>query len=571
MISRIEALVLNILGEKEELFNPQSRVEEILYSILQDTAYIKNPLSRIEAILLAIKNSDEHTRNALSRVEEILLAFKNGTNDYDKIPQSDIERDLIRFLGEWVTKSGSIVSYDTDQVTPPLKKLEVKMEPVQDLHGYDNPWPGGGGKNLFDASTVPTTTLNGVTCVNNGDGSFTINGTATGTSDTFFNLFRSQFNADFGGTPLPSAEYRLTGVPSGAGSSAFYVYTTPSYIADMGDGRTFTNTITGGAIYIKSGTTVNNVTIWPMIRLASNGDDTYAPYSNICPISGRTGAKVTRTGRNILPPTFSNGYYDTTNGEFVSSSNWRASEKMKCNPSTTYTLSGSSYGAGGTNGRSVFWDENNRYLSSGGTGSTIATPASACWMAFYIGKDYLTETMQLELGSTATAYEPYQGDTYNVEFPISTGTVYGGTLDVVTGELVVDRAIVDLGTLNWKYASSGTRSLFTSYDLGNKYKPSGAYNIPVKAAFECYANVAMGTTFKNGEAGLDGNTSNRIVICDNRYTDAVTFKSAVSGVQLCYELATPITTQLTPTEIRSLLGRNNIWSDAGDVTVCYHS
>lgn len=40
-------------------------------------------------------------------------------------------------------------------------------------------------------------------------------------------------------------------------------------------------------------------------------------------------------------------------------------------------------------------------------------------------------------------------------------------------------------------------------------------------------------------------------------------------VQIVYELATPQTYQLTPTQIDSLLGRNNVWADSGDVTVEY--
>jgi hypothetical protein len=43
----------------------------------------------------------------------------------------------------------------------------------------------------------------------------------------------------------------------------------------------------------------------------------------------------------------------------------------------------------------------------------------------------------------------------------------------------------------------------------------------------------------------------------------------VSGVQLVYELATPITYQLTPQEITTLLGVNNVWSDCGPVDVEY--
>jgi hypothetical protein len=46
-------------------------------------------------------------------------------------------------------------------------------------------------------------------------------------------------------------------------------------------------------------------------------------------------------------------------------------------------------------------------------------------------------------------------------------------------------------------------------------------------------------------------------------------KSAVNGFILCYELATPLTIDLTPQQMTTLLGTNNIWSDAGDVTVEY--
>lgn len=42
-----------------------------------------------------------------------------------------------------------------------------------------------------------------------------------------------------------------------------------------------------------------------------------------------------------------------------------------------------------------------------------------------------------------------------------------------------------------------------------------------------------------------------------------------TGAQVCYKLAEPMTVQLTPTEITSLLGQNNVWSDAGDVSVTW--
>ena len=44
------------------------------------------------------------------------------------------------------------------------------------------------------------------------------------------------------------------------------------------------------------------------------------------------------------------------------------------------------------------------------------------------------------------------------------------------------------------------------------------------------------------------------------------FKTAMSGVQLLYELATPLTDQLTPQQIATLRpGINNVWCDTGPV------
>ena len=60
-------------------------------------------------------------------------------------------------------------------------------------------------------------------------------------------------------------------------------------------------------------------------------------------------------------------------------------------------------------------------------------------------------------------------------------------------------------------------------------------------------------------------------IRDVAYSDATTFKQAMNGVQLVYELATPQTYQLTPVEVKTLLGLNNVWADTGDVEVQYRA
>jgi hypothetical protein len=45
----------------------------------------------------------------------------------------------------------------------------------------------------------------------------------------------------------------------------------------------------------------------------------------------------------------------------------------------------------------------------------------------------------------------------------------------------------------------------------------------------------------------------------------------MNGVQLVYELATPIEYTLTGQEVRTFLGQNNIWNDTGNTEVMYRA
>ena len=70
---------------------------------------------------------------------------------------------------------------------------------------------------------------------------------------------------------------------------------------------------------------------------------------------------------------------------------------------------------------------------------------------------------------------------------------------------------------------------------------------------------------------IASDTTTGIYIRDdaNSSLSAADFKAAMSGVDFVYELATPIEIQLTPTEVRTLLGNNNIFADTGNIEVKY--
>ena len=314
---------------------------------------------------------------------------------------------------------------------------------------------------------------------------------------------------------------------------------------------------------------------------------------NIRPISGWTECKVTRAGSNLLH----NYPARTTSGITFEYDNTQNCYRIYGTPTNTFV---SSYCIGGgavfieTNlfpnveyifsmtgdvpamvkkiQLEVLYDDNTSDLFLAGVPFTLQKESTRQRVRWYdnnnVGPEFNSANTydiklytQLELGSAATAYEPYRGDTYTVTFG-SAGTVYGGTLDVTTGTLTVTWAIVDLGTLDWIKFSVTQGNLFRSARVADS---AHVYN---STNFIC-SNYATTTSAARANGTISAGVNKQFDIIDNSFSDAAAFKAAMSGVQLVYELATPIVYDLTPVEIRTLAGQNTIWADTGDVTVTY--
>jgi len=68
-----------------------------------------------------------------------------------------------------------------------------------------------------------------------------------------------------------------------------------------------------------------------------------------------------------------------------------------------------------------------------------------------------------------------------------------------------------------------------------------------------------------------GHFNTYIGIKDERATTAEEFTTLVTGQKMVYELATPQTISLTPTEVQMLENNNTIWADSGRVQLTYLS
>ena len=473
---------------------------------------------------------------------------------------------------ELIEIKNDIVSFENHGDESPVENCVIDIEPVQDLHGYDSPWPAGGGVNLAENVSLSLSDLRGITVNTADDGTITINGTSEGTS-----FIRGYFHC-----PDQTATYTWAVFNAAASTDLEFSVRNSRYNPAGGwaplrsANMTLTFTINSGetAVYwqfqVKNGATINNATLKPMIVSGSTAPTSYSPYSNICPITGWTGCEVQRTGKNLANAKFRIKVPSITNGQMVNVSGW-STEYIKVDNSKTYCVS-----VGNSSTSYLFYyDSNLAFIGS--RQFSVSTRIGA--ESYFSRTSYIKlrndaaenndPHIQLELGSTATDYEPYTGQTYPITFPSEAGTVYGGVLDVTNGVLTVDRTMVDLGTLDWRKAVTAWTTFYSANikNLIRKY----ADKIYTGGICSVYATDESKIT-SNGDNYIYGSTTGELRVKDTSKADLSTseFKTAMDGVQFCYELAEPIHYPLTPIEITSLLGENNLWADTGQTSVTYY-
>lgn len=297
---------------------------------------------------------------------------------------------------EIVKQTSQIVTTTENTLAQKLRKCILDINPVQDLHGYDHPWPGGNGENILDPNIrFATQTVRGVTLTTTDGYNFTVTGTGESGSESL------QTNA------IPTADCIV--YPAGTYTVTGMIVSTYHTDGSWYGNRigTFTSPedfiIRSGYREISVGTTYNTSNFISMTK-GSTALIEWTPYSNVCPITGWTGVQI------IVSPTI----------------------------------------------------------------------------------------------------DAADGQTYSIAFPSEAGTVYGGTLNITIGELVVDKAAI------------------------------ASYN----------GELLPGEWISDRDVYTPGN-------------------SPTLGAQVVYSLTTPIVYTLTPIEI-NISGVNNIWNNTnGNTTIIY--
>lgn len=156
------------------------------------------------------------------------------------------------------------------------------------------------------------------------------------------------------------------------------------------------------------------------------------------------------------------------------------------------------------------------------------------------------------------------------EYSIALGqTVYGGVLDVVKGELRIEKASVDLGSMIWTRDYISNRYRFGSGSISSIIKKESSYTNGLLSSCFYVNDSPITNLLLNGTIAKF--TNGWIYIVCNEYSNVDDFVANMTGQTLVYDIDNPITIQLTPQEVLALEGVNNISADSGGVVSCVYS
>lgn len=294
------------------------------------------------------------------------------------------------------------------------------------------------------------------------------------------------------------------------------------------------------------------------VEPVQSGSGTPSP-ENVRSISGHTECVVTRTGFNIWKGTGTDGKAIANDGGTYNSENNFVTGYVRVFPNIKYYVNGNNW----ENWIGTYKNDNTHI-------ENVRVNASDRSVIFSENVYYARFTGKLANKSTACInifdenrngdYEPYKGQQYTLAFG---DTIYGGTVDFDSGVMTVDRAVVDLGSLSYKYISETNRFNANVTDI----KLASTRTLDIMS--ECYEAITDGRVYANvpNNSIYNGDRDGKVFVHDNRFTDPTDLATALDGMSLVYPIAIPFTVQLTPQQIQLLQGTNTLYASTGQISV----
>ena len=446
----------------------------------------------------------------------------------------------------------SLLSSDEQQATFARRVSDGASVGVRALLGNTVIW------NQLNNNYELPITKNGVTATKNNDGSVTVNGTATANSTFILQLIAVK----------DGHKYLLKGGFPNGGSNTYY-YGLSGIAVDYGSGGIWTSSTNANyyaRLDVYAGQTLNNVKIWPQVFEltemfgAGNEPSTVAEFETLFPdnyyaydagsLLNVKMVGVESVGFNQFDEEMESGGINQ-DGEPVSGNYLRSKNFTSVLPDTEYYFKAPS----GTT-MVVYWynaDKSFNSFASPAANTVKTSPSGARYVKIRIttasyGTVYNHDIcINLSDPSRNGTYSPYTHTIREIDTSeyFESGMKSAGS---VYDELNEDAAIkrvgsVDMGTLSWSYDS--TNVLFVAVVSGIA---TGVINTK---QLSCAKYTVVGSGARSAHSDENNvifqvASGLSVLVKDSAYTDAATFKTAMSGVMLYYELATPVTTEINP-------------------------
>lgn len=438
---------------------------------------------------------------------------------------------------------------------------------INDVRGKSQVW-----NQLCTKKTGPYA-YNGVTFTYNNDGTVTANGTAVGGNGVTPSYIAP-------GNLVQGHKYYVRGCPDGGSDSTYRLRFTSGSVSEFGGGKIFTAgpSVGGLTLQVMEGYTATNLvfkapTLIDLTLMfgAGNEPSTVAEVEALFPmpyyaynsgeiISNKT-EQVKVVGFNQWDEEWEAGSINTTTGENeANNTRIRSKNYCPCLPNTDYNKTAPTLG----NIVLYFYDAAKKYISWHSTAqASVTTPNGAYYFKLVLisATTYNHDIcINLSDASRNGTYEPYKTNTIELNLPTLTGKVNGEGESVVIAsdglksagsvyddgivengyitKIVKRIGVVDMGTLNWTYRTEGTDAPFF-YAFISTLPSNVTYFNNILCSKYTYSRG-----FANADKAINGTayvTWKEINVKDSAYTDAATFKTAMSGVMLNYELAEPVT------------------------------
>ena len=228
--------------------------------------------------------TDSLATHSASKYIRLVLKNSSGTNVYalrsDNAPTNTTPADLSGLkISAWISISNG-TALSNEKFYPMLRHGDITDSTYEPYHEtvdfckFDRSEQAVlGAKNLLE-NTATTQEINGVTFTVNTDGTVGVNGTASATT-----VLPIATNVTTGNRDLI-----MSGCPAGGSSNGYSLKwrMSGSDIYDYGEGVDIpanSSTALSVEIRINNGYNASNLLFKPMLRLASDPDNTYAPYA----------------------------------------------------------------------------------------------------------------------------------------------------------------------------------------------------------------------------------------------------------------------------------------------------